>query len=84
MAKRRNRLPKGSYPLPEGGRAIDKDGVPIVVGSGRVRIDPNRLVHPNMQLLARVLLRMAERQLKVQAEPRSPDRTDDQSQRKAS
>lgn len=62
MSRRRRRVPKGAYPLPEGGYAVDKSGIPIVVGSGEVRVDPEWQSHPNMRLLARALLAAVEEQ----------------------
>ena len=60
MTKRRTRLPKGAYPLPEGGYAIDRQGVQVVLSSGHIRADPEFRAHPNVKLLARAFLLLVE------------------------
>jgi hypothetical protein len=64
-------LPKGAYPLPEGGHAVDRDGVPVLVGSGQIRVDPEARAHPNLKLFARALLLLVEEQRQAAAKKRS-------------
>lgn len=72
MARRRRRLPKGAYPLPEGGYAVNRDGRTVIVGTGEIRVDPELRDHPNLELLARALLAL-EKELRDKGQlPKRP------------